>query len=101
MFRKGLGHIVADMLLQLEVAFDDMAELELFWGNIPPAQHRAWSQRAQHVIVDGSPTWHVFRSVPALPPQQDAETTQAAASPSQVAGAWSRDEINVHGLLNV
>lgn len=41
---------------QLEVAFDSMAELEAFWGAIPPERHRAWSQRAQHLIVDGSPT---------------------------------------------
>ncbi len=32
-----------------------MAELDAFWSAIPPERHRAWSQRAQHVIIDGSP----------------------------------------------
>ena len=40
--------------LQLEVVFDSMAELEAFWAAIPPDRHRAWSQRAQHLIVDGA-----------------------------------------------
>lgn len=44
-----------DLHAQLEVAFDSMAELEAFWDAIPPERHRAWSQRAQHLIVDGSP----------------------------------------------
>lgn len=43
------------MHVQLEVAFDSIAELEGFWAAIPPERHRAWSQRAQHVIIDGSP----------------------------------------------
>lgn len=42
-------------MLQLEVAFDGMVELDAFWSAIPPERHRAWSQRAQHVIIDGSP----------------------------------------------
>ena len=41
--------------MQLEVAFDSMVELDAFWSAIPPERHRAWSQRAQHVIIDGSP----------------------------------------------
>lgn len=32
-----------------------MVELDAFWSAIPPERHRAWSQRAQHVIIDGSP----------------------------------------------
>jgi hypothetical protein len=56
-----IGNILACCLchgvwtVQLEVAFDSMVELDAFWSAIPPERHRAWSQRAQHVIIDGSP----------------------------------------------
>ena len=33
--------------LQLEVEFETLAHVEEFWAAIPPAEHRAWSQRAQ------------------------------------------------------
>jgi hypothetical protein len=53
------GHVARDVTehapVQLEVAFDSIAELDSFWSAIPPERHRAWSQRAQHVIIDGSP----------------------------------------------
>lgn len=31
---------------------------------VPMQQHKAWSQRIQGMIVDGSPVWQVFRDVP-------------------------------------
>jgi hypothetical protein len=33
--------------MQLEVEFETLAHVEDFWAAIPPAEHRAWSQRAQ------------------------------------------------------
>ena len=38
--------------MQLEVEFETLAEVEGFWAAIPPAEHKAWSQRAQ---VGGPP----------------------------------------------
>ncbi len=38
-----------------------LSELEQFRGAIPADLHRAWSQRAQHYIVDGSPIWQVHK----------------------------------------
>lgn len=50
--------VPSDMLLwvqlgvmQLEVEFDSFAQLEGFWGAIPPVEHKAWSQRVQVVPV--------------------------------------------------
>ena len=33
--------------LQLEIEVDNVAQLETFWGRIPPQAHKAWGQRAQ------------------------------------------------------
>ena len=33
--------------MQLEIEVDNLAQLEAFWGQIPPQAHKAWSQRAQ------------------------------------------------------
>lgn len=33
--------------MQLEVEFDSLASLEDFWALLPPAEHKAWSQRAR------------------------------------------------------
>ena len=33
--------------MQLEIELDSLAQLESFWGQIPPRAHKAWSQRAQ------------------------------------------------------
>ncbi|KAK9837483.1 hypothetical protein WJX81_005889 [Elliptochloris bilobata] len=55
---------VPESRLELEVEFESLAELEQFWAAIPAEQHRAWSQRAQNLIIDGSPRWEVYRTVP-------------------------------------
>ena len=47
------------------MGFERLAELETFWGSIPAPAHKAWAQRMQHYILDGSPSWQVFRSCPA------------------------------------
>ena len=56
---------------QLEVSFASLAELEQFWSAIPAAAHREWGQRMQQHIVHGSPTWHVYRALPAFPAADD------------------------------
>ena len=50
--------------------FDDLAELDAFFASLPLAKHRAWGEKFAEHVVDGSPTWHVLRSVPVtLPPR--------------------------------
>lgn len=43
--------------LELEVEVESLAALEQFWGGISPAAHKAWSQRAAHCIIDGTPKY--------------------------------------------
>ena len=90
----------------MEVSFDCLAELEEFWASIPPDLHRAWSQRLQAIIVDGSPTWEVFRTVEAFPSQSAAEKTfkgtvlqqaQSGASSSGLVVEVSGEEIDRYG----
>eukprot|EP00884_Botryococcus_braunii_P007491 jgi/Botrbrau1/16743/Bobra.0277s0001.1 len=69
---------IPESRLELEVEFDSFAQLEGFWGSIPPVEHKAWSQRVQNIIIDGSPRWEVVRSVPVL-----QETDAAASSDEQ------------------
>lgn len=38
-------------IVQLEIELDNLAQLETFWGQIPPQAHKAWSQRAQVLPV--------------------------------------------------
>lgn len=46
--------------VQLEIEVDNLAQLESFWGQIPPQAHKAWGQRAQvqhsrhHSQLDGA-----------------------------------------------
>lgn len=54
--------------LELEVEFGSLEELERFWASIPAHMHQEWSRHVADVIIDGSPTWEVYRSVdPFLP----------------------------------
>ncbi|KAL0045455.1 hypothetical protein WJX82_007122 [Trebouxia sp. C0006] len=70
--------------LELEVELDNLAELEAFWGQIPPQAHKAWSQRAQHYLIDGSPQWEVYRNVSVLPmPERGSALSRPAREPSQ------------------
>jgi len=50
-------------MLQLEVEFETLADLETFWGSIPSDLHKAWSGKIAEKIVDGSPKWEVFRYI--------------------------------------
>ena len=63
-----------------------MAELETFWTRIPVAEHKAWSQRAQHYLIDGSPVWHIFRACPALAEDAAASSSQTDLPTDQVTG---------------
>jgi hypothetical protein len=79
-------------LAQLEVTFDSLAMWEQFLSHIPAQEHRAWSQRAQHVIIDGSPRWEIYRSCAVIVDSAAAQQTTAvermmpavAAPPQQV-----------------
>lgn len=50
----------------MEVTFDSMADWEAFLGALPFQEHKAWTQRIQGMVVDGSPMWQVHRSVPVM-----------------------------------
>lgn len=71
--------------LELEVELGNLAELEAFWGQIPSQAHKAWSQRAQHYLIDGSPQWEVYRNVsmPAMPEKGSALSQPARESSQQ------------------
>ncbi|CAG9460395.1 unnamed protein product [Pedinophyceae sp. YPF-701] len=65
--------------LELEVELSSLAQLEEFWSSIPAAEHRAWSQRAQSVVIDGTPRWEVYHVVP-LPHSSGAPAKPTAAA---------------------
>jgi hypothetical protein len=62
--------------LELEVEFETLSELETFWSSIPPTKHRAWGQKLQTIVIDGSPEWQVYRTVDAF----DTITTSSTGS---------------------
>jgi hypothetical protein len=57
-----------------------MADWEAFLARVPAQEHKAWSQRAQGKVVDGSPKWEVFRAV-------ELPAGGGAASPAAPAAA--------------
>lgn len=61
------------------MGFERLAELETFWGSIPPDAHKAWAQRMRHHMIDGSPVWHVFRACPAATDDAPAASSQLEA----------------------
>jgi hypothetical protein len=65
--------------MQMEVMFGSMSEWEDFLSSIPFQEHKAWTQRIQSMVVDGSPKWEVHRSVALLPPSGGSSSTAAAA----------------------
>ncbi|MEW5301959.1 MAG: hypothetical protein WDW38_008584 [Sanguina aurantia] len=69
--------------LELEVNLEGgMASWDEFLSRIPSTNHRAWSQRIQSMVVDGSPTWQIYREVPVLAFENAAEGSSAASSDS-------------------
>lgn len=67
---------VKESRLELEVEFETLSELETFWSQIPPTEHRAWGQKLQCIVIDGSPEWQVYRTVDAF----DTITTTSTGS---------------------
>jgi hypothetical protein len=67
--------------LELEADFPSLAALEAFWAAIAPEPHRAWAARLAPLVIDGSPTWEVYRTVPAFG-EAPAAAAPAAAAPA-------------------
>lgn len=89
---------VPESKLELEVEFETLAELEQFWAAIPPKLHKPWSQRMQHLVVHGSPTWELYRTVPAFGPQDlgvSVAASRARAPPALVLA--SDDDVGKYG----
>ena len=57
--------------------FDSLAELDAFFAALPVAKHRAWGETFAEHVVDGSPTWHVLRTVPVTPPSRSTAGSPA------------------------
>jgi hypothetical protein len=72
------------LLQQMEVTFDSMADWEAFLSSLPFQDHKAWTQRIQSMVVDGSPVWQVQRSVPLT---VAGSSPAAAAATAGVSGA--------------
>jgi hypothetical protein len=66
-------------LKQMEVSFDSMADWEAFLAAVPFQDHKAWTQRIQSMVVDGSPVWQVHRSVPLAVAGSSTAAAAAAA----------------------
>lgn len=78
---------VPESRLEMEVSFDSMADWEAFLSSVPFQEHKAWTQRIQSMVVDGSPVWHVHRSVPLAAAGSSSPAAAATASGSRAAGA--------------
>ena len=55
---------VPESRLELELALPSLAAWEEFLARIDRREHRAWSERAARLMVDGSTRWEVLRAVP-------------------------------------
>jgi hypothetical protein len=83
--QPGTLYIIALCFLQqMEVTFDSMADWEAFLSSVPFQDHKAWTQRIQSMVVDGSPVWQVQRSVPLT---VTASSLAAAAATAGVSSA--------------
>jgi hypothetical protein len=74
---------VPESRIELEADFDSLADFERFLARVPAAPHRAWSQRMQGMVVDGSPRWEVYRTVSVF---DGAAAVPAAASAASSSG---------------
>ncbi|CAD7705245.1 unnamed protein product [Ostreobium quekettii] len=50
--------------IELEVEFQSFGDLEAFWKRIPQDKQQDWSEGMERLVVDGSPQWSVYYSVP-------------------------------------
>ena len=62
--------------LELELGFGSLSELEAFFSALPAADHASWGARLAPVVCDGSPVWHILRTVSV----SSDTTTQAVAT---------------------
>lgn len=63
---------------------------EAFLATVPVKEHRAWSQRIKGMVVDGSPQWQVFHSLPLTAeaaPQQASSSISLGGQPQQAKSA--------------
>jgi hypothetical protein len=74
-----------DSRLELELSFDGLADMEAFFAALPVAEHVAWGARFAPVVCDGSPTWHVLRTVNLV--AAAGGDPSAAAAPQQATPA--------------
>lgn len=81
--------------LELEVAFDTLAELEEFWASIPAEDHQRWSKEMQKLIVHGSPVWEIYRTVDSFPSVDEQEVN--VRNPANLVFA-SEDDITKLGM---
>eukprot|EP00887_Chlorella_sp_A99_P007271 scaffold2.g7271.t1 len=72
--------------LELEVEMPSLAELERFWASIPPGEHQAWSRRLRELVVHGSPTWELYRTVDMDAPLVAPPSSSSSSSSSAAAG---------------
>lgn len=92
---------VPESRLELEVEFDSLAQLEDFWASIPPDLHRQWSARVQSMIVDGSPQWEIYRTVPAfLSPSIGTSTSTATSTGNKLVFVTNEEEMKTYGASN-
>lgn len=57
---------VPESRLELELSLPSLAAWEDFLARIDRQAHRAWSERAARLMVDGSTRWEVLRAVPVV-----------------------------------
>ncbi|KAL6759855.1 hypothetical protein V8C86DRAFT_2565777 [Haematococcus lacustris] len=72
---------VPESRIELEVTLSSVTEWESFLAAIPATEHKAWSQRLQGLVVDGSPCWQLYHTVDISlpqPPSQQAASASAA-----------------------
>jgi hypothetical protein len=71
---------VPESRLELELSLPSLAAWEQFLGRIDRQAHRAWSERAARLMVDGSTRWEVLRAVPVAATGGGAAAAAAAAA---------------------
>eukprot|EP00879_Flechtneria_rotunda_P006265 GHRR01006585.1.p1 GENE.GHRR01006585.1~~GHRR01006585.1.p1 ORF type:complete len:243 (+),score=77.95 GHRR01006585.1:204-932(+) len=65
--RLSTGSIgVPESRLEMEVTFDNLGQWEAFLAAVPYQEHKAWTQRIQSMVVDGTPVWQVHQQIPLL-----------------------------------
>lgn len=50
--------------IELEIEFENLAEIESFWNSIPAEFQREWTEEMKPFIVDGSTQWTIHHILP-------------------------------------